>query len=77
MELKGTVEVDETLYRRALELAFTDYLDDGAQTPELFKDYITDRLSENLVPEFTLDEDIIAQAIDDAKKFVKEALKNI
>lgn len=77
MELKGTVEVDETLYRRALELAFTDYLDDGAQTPELFKDYITDRLSENLVPEFTLDEDIIAQAIDDAKRFVREALKNI
>ena len=77
MELKGTVEVDETLYRRALELAFTDYLDDGAQTPELFKDYITDRLSENFMAEVALDEETIAQAVEDTKRFITEVLKNI
>lgn len=28
MELKGTVEIEETYYKRSLELAFTDYLED-------------------------------------------------
>ena len=27
MELKGTVEIEETYYKRSLELAFTDYLE--------------------------------------------------
>lgn len=39
MKLKGTVEIEESNYKKALELAFTDYLEDGAQTPELFKGY--------------------------------------
>ena len=28
MKLKGIVEIDETNYRRDLELAFTDYLEE-------------------------------------------------
>lgn len=31
MELKGTVE--ETYYKRSLELAFTDYLEEDTRTP--------------------------------------------
>ena len=31
MKLKGTIEIEESNYRKALELAFTDYLEDGAQ----------------------------------------------
>ena len=42
MKLKGTVEIEESNYKKALELAFTDYLEDGAQTPELFKEYMID-----------------------------------
>lgn len=32
MELKGTVE--ETYYKRSLELAFTDYLEEDTRTPK-------------------------------------------
>ena len=44
MKLKETVEIEESNYKKALELAFTDYLEDGAQTPEFFKEYMIDRL---------------------------------
>ena len=44
MKLKGTVEIEESNYKKALELAFTDYLEDGAQTPEFFKEYMIDYL---------------------------------
>ena len=77
MKLKGIVEIDETNYRRDLELAFTDYLEEDTQTPELLRDCVVDRLSENFMAEVALDEETIAQAIDDTKRFIREALKNI
>ena len=77
MKLKGTVEIEETYYKRSLELAFTDYLEEDTQTPELFREYVVDRLSENFMAEVALDEETIAQAIDDTKRFIREALKNI
>ena len=77
MKLKGTVEIDETNYRRDLELAFADYLEEDTQTPELFRECVIDRLSENFMAEVALDEETIAQAIDDTKRFIRETLKNI
>ena len=77
MKLKGIVEIDETNYRRDLELAFTDYLEEDTQTPELFRECVVDRLSENFMTEVALDEETIAQAIDDTKRFIRETLKNI
>ena len=77
MKLKGIVEIDETNYRRDLELAFTDYLEEDTQTPELFRECVIDRLSENFMAEVVLDEETIAQAVDDTKRFIREALKNI
>ena len=77
MKLKGIVEIDETNYRRDLELAFTDYLEEDTQTPELFRNCVIDRLSENFMAEVALDEETIAQAVDDTKRFIREALKNI
>lgn len=77
MKLKGIVEIDETNYRRDLELAFTDYLEEDTQTPELFRECVIDRLSENFMAEVALDEETIVQAIDDTKRFIREALKNI
>ena len=77
MKLKGIVEIDETNYRRDLELAFADYLEEDTQTSELFREYVVDRLSENFIAEVALDEETIAQAIDDTKRFIREALKNI
>ena len=77
MKLKGIVEIDETNYRRDLELAFADYLEEDTQIPELFKECVVDRLSENFMAEVALDEETIAQAIDDTKRFIREALKNI
>lgn len=47
MELKGTVEIEETYYKRSLELAFTDYLEEDTRTPKLFRDCIIDRLIED------------------------------
>ena len=77
MKLKGTVEIEESNYKKALELAFTDYLEDGAQTPEFFKEYMIDRLFEDFGLDITLDEETIAQAVDDTKRFIREILKNI
>ena len=77
MKLKGIVEIDETNYRRDLELAFTDYLEEDTQTPELFRDCVIDRLLESFATDITLDEETIAQAVDDTKRFIREALKNI
>ena len=77
MKLKGIVEIDETNYRRDLELAFTDYLEEDTQTPELFRECVIDRLSENFMAEVALDEETITQAVDDTKRFIREALKNI
>ena len=77
MKLKGIVEIDETNYRRDLELAFTDYLEEDTQTPELFRECIIDRLVEDFVTDITLDEETIVQAVDDTKRFIREALKNI
>lgn len=77
MKLKGIVEIDETNYRRDLELAFTDYLEEDTQTPELFRECVIDRLSENFMAEVTLDEETIEQAVDDTKRFIRETLKNI
>ena len=77
MKLKGIVEIDETNYRRDLELAFTDYLEEDTQTPELFRECVIDRLSENFMAEVALDEETITQAIDDTKRFIRETLKNI
>ena len=77
MKLKGIVDIDETNYRRDLELAFTDYLEEDTQTPELFRECVVDRLSENFMAEVALDEETIAQAVDDTKRFIRETLKNI
>ena len=77
MKLKGIVEIDETNYRRDLELAFTDYLEEDTQTPELFRDCVIYRLLESFATDITLDEETIAQAVDDTKRFIREALKNI
>lgn len=77
MKLKGIVEIDETNYRRDLELAFTDYLEEDTQTPELFRECVVDRLSENFMAEVALDEETIEQAVDDTKRFIRETLKNI
>jgi hypothetical protein len=77
MKLKGIIEIEESDYKRSLELAFTDYLEEDTQTPELFRDCVVDRLSENFMAEIALDEETIAQAIDDTKRFIREALKNI
>ena len=77
MKLKGIVEIDETNYRRDLELAFTDYLEEDTKTPELFRECVVDRLSENFMAEVALDEETIAQAVDDTKRFIRETLKNI
>ena len=77
MKLKGIVEIDETNYRRDLELAFADYLEEDTQTPELFRECVIDRLSENFMAEVALDEETIAQAVDDTKRFIRETLKNI
>lgn len=77
MELKATVEVEESNYRRDLELAFADYLEADTQTPKLFRECIIDRLSENFMAEVALDEETIAQAVEDTKRFITEILKNV
>ena len=77
MELKGTVKIEESDYRRNLELAFMDYLDSDARTPKVFRECIIDRLVEDFVTDITLDEETIVQAIEDTKRFITEILKNI
>ena len=77
MKLKGTVEIEESDYRRNLELAFMDYLDSDTRTPEVFRECIIDRLVEDFVTDITLDEETIVQAIEDTKRFITEILKNI
>lgn len=77
MKLKGTVEIEESDYKRNLELAFADYLEEDTQTPELFRECVIDRLVEDFATDITLDEETIAQAVDDTKRFIREALKNI
>jgi hypothetical protein len=43
----------------------------------LFKDRITERLLEDFESDITLDEETIAQAVEDTKKLITEILKNI
>ena len=77
MKLKGIIEIEEADYKKSLELAFIDYLEEDTRTPELFRECIIDRLQEDFDPNITLDEETIAQAVDDTKRFIREALKNI
>lgn len=77
MKLKGTVEIDESFYKRSLELAFLDYLDEGVRTPESFRDCITERLLEDFESDITLDEETVTQAVEDTKKLITEILKNV
>lgn len=77
MKLKGTVEIEESDYRRNLELALANYLEEDTKTPELFRECVIDRLVEDFVTDIILDEETIAQAVDDTKRFIREALKNI
>lgn len=77
MELKGTVEVDESDYKRCLELGFMDYLEEDTRTPKLFRDCIIDRLVEDFVTDITLDEETVTQAVEDTKKLITEILKNV
>ena len=77
MKLKATVEIEEADYRRDLELAFIDYLEEDTRTPESFRKCVIDRLQEDFDPDITLDEETIVQAVDDTKRFIREALKNI
>lgn len=44
--------------------------------PKLFRDCIIDRLVEDFVTDITLDEETIAQAVEDTKRFITEILKN-
>jgi hypothetical protein len=75
MKLKGTVEIEETDYKKSLELAFVNYLEEDTKTPELFRECVIDKLVEDFVTDITLDEETIA--VDDTKRFIREALKNI
>ena len=77
MKLKGTVEIEESNYRRCLELAFMDYLDSDTRTPKVFRECIIDRLVEDFVTDITLDEETIVQAVEDTKKLITEILKNL
>lgn len=77
MKLKGTVEDEETYYKRSLELAFTDYLEEDTRTPKLFRECVIDRLAENFESDIILDEETIVQAIEDTKKLITEILKNV
>ena len=77
MKLKGIIEIEEADYKRNLELAFADYLEEDTQTPELFRECVIDRLVEDFVTDITLDEETIEQAVDDTKRFIREDLKNI
>lgn len=77
MKLKGTVEIEESNYKKALELVFTDYLEEDARTPKLFRDCIIDRLIEDFGLDIILDEETVTQAVEDTKRFIREALKNI
>lgn len=76
MKLKGIIEIEKADYKKSLELAFTDYLED-TRTPKLFRNYVIDRLIGDFGLDITLDEETITQAVDDAKRFIREALKNI
>ena len=77
MKLKGTVEIEESDYRRCLELAFMDYLDSDTRTPKVFRECIIDRLVEDFVTDITLDEETIVQAVEDTKKLITEILKSV
>ena len=77
MKLKGTVEIEESNYRRCLELAFMDYLDSDTRTPKVFRECIIDRLVEDFVTDITLDEETIVQAVEDTKKLITEILKSV
>ena len=77
MELKGTVEIDESDYKRCLELGFMDYLEEDARTPKLFRDCIIDRLIEDFGLDITLDEETVTQAVEDTKKLITEILNNV
>lgn len=77
MKLKGTVEIDESFYKKNLELAFLDYLDEDVRTPESFRDCITERLLEDFESDITLDEETIAQAVEDTKKLITKILKSV
>lgn len=77
MKLKGTVEIEESDYRRALELAFANYLEEDTKTPELFREWVIDKLVEDFVTDITLDEETITQAVEDTKKLINEILKNV
>lgn len=77
MKLKGIIEIEEADYKKSLELAFIDYLEEDTRTPKLFRDCVIDRLQEDFDPNITLDEETIAQAIEDTKKLITEILKNV
>lgn len=77
MKLKGIIEIDEANYKRDLEYAFSDYLEEEVRTPEKFREYMIDRLADDFMGDIILDEETIAQAIKDTKRFIEEALKNI
>ena len=77
MKLKGTVEIEEADYKRSLELAFIDYLEEDTRTPKLFRDCVIDRLLESFATDITLDEETIVQAVEDTKKLITEILKSV
>lgn len=78
MKLKGIIEIDEANYKRDLECAFSDYLEEEeVRTPKRFRECMIDRLADDFMGDIILDEETIAQAIKDTKRFIEEALKNI
>ena len=77
MTLKGTVEIEEYDYRKDLELAFVDYLDEDERTSEKFRKCVRDRLEEEFTSDIIIDEDTVTQVVEDAKRFIRETLKTI
>lgn len=77
MVLKGTVEIEDKAYRRDLELAFVDYLDEDERTLDEFRKCVRDRLEEDFTSDIIMDEETITQAVEDAKRFIRETLKTI
>ena len=77
MNFMGIFDIYVANYKRDLEYAFSDYLEEEVRTPKRFRECMIDRLADDFMGDIILDEETIAQAIKDTKRFIEEALKNI
>lgn len=78
MKLTGYTEIDDETYKSDLILAFSDFITDNSveQNKSHLIECIKDRLGDDC-PDFYLNEDTIAQTIEDTKRFIRETLKTI